>query len=75
MEHDTGSKCQEVSMSPAASKSPIQHHQQLTWDSYIDNMMHQARDEDGKTHVSHACIIAMDGGGRWTSDQHPQVSF
>ena len=46
-----------------------------TWDAYIDNMIHQAEDEDGRCHISRACIIALEDGVRWTSDSHPKVSF
>ncbi len=45
-----------------------------TWDAYIDNMKHQSEDDSGKCHISKACIIALDGGNRWTSDSHPNVS-
>lgn len=42
-----------------------------TWDSYIDNLIEQSKDEFGQAHIDKACIIGLDGGGKWTSDQHP----
>lgn len=44
-----------------------------TWDSYIDNLIEQSKDESGQAHVDKACIIGIDGGAKWTSDQHPCV--
>jgi len=44
-----------------------------TWDSYIDNLIERSKDESGQLHVEKACIIGLDGGGRWTSDQHPSA--
>ena len=41
------------------------------WDSYIDNAIEQSKDESGQAHIDKACIIGLDGGGKWTSDQHP----
>ena len=44
-----------------------------TWDSYIDNLIEQSKDESGQAHIEKACIIGLDGGGKWTSDQHPRA--
>ena len=41
------------------------------WDSYIDNLIAQSKDASGLAHTDKACIIALDGGTKWTSDQHP----
>ena len=45
----------------------------MSWDSYIDNLIAQSRSRDGggQTHVDKACIIGLDGGARWNSDDHP----
>ena len=42
-----------------------------TWDSYIDNLIEQSKDESGQAHVDKACIIGIDGAAKWTSDHHP----
>lgn len=42
-----------------------------TWDSYIDNLIAQSKDQSGQAHVDKACIIGLDGGAKWTTDQHP----
>ena len=42
----------------------------MSWDSYIDNLIAQSKDGGGQTHVDKACIIGLDGGARWTSDDH-----
>ena len=47
--------------------------QKTSWDAYIDNMIHQSEDEDGRCHISQACIIALEDGVRWTSNSHPKV--
>ena len=39
------------------------------WDSYIDNLIEQSKDESGQAHIDKACIIGLDGGGKWTSDR------
>ena len=44
-----------------------------TWDSYIDKLIEQSKDESGQAHIEKACIIGLDGGGKWTSDQHPRA--
>ena len=41
------------------------------WDTYIDNLIEQSKDKSGQAHIDKACIIGLDGGGKWTSDQHP----
>ena len=41
----------------------------MSWDSYIDNLIAQAKDGGGQTHVDKVCIIGLDGA-RWTSDDH-----
>jgi len=45
------------------------------WDSYIDNLIAQCRDASGDSHCDKACIIGIDGGAKWTSDAHANVSF
>ena len=40
-------------------------------DSYIDNLIEQSKDESGQAHIEKACIILLDGGEKYTSDQHP----
>ena len=42
----------------------------MSWDSYIDNLIAQSKDGGGQTHVDKACIIGLDGGAKWTSDDH-----
>ena len=44
-----------------------------SWDSYIDNLIAQSKDASGLAHADKACIIALDGGARWTTDQHPNA--
>ncbi|KAL9952940.1 hypothetical protein ACROYT_G040272 [Oculina patagonica] len=41
------------------------------WDSYIDNLIAQSKDASGKAHTDKACIFGLDGGGMWTTGQHP----
>ena len=43
----------------------------MSWDSYIDNLIAQSKDASGNAHADRACIIGLDGGAKWTSDQHP----
>ena len=43
----------------------------MSWDAYIDNLIARSKDSNGDTHVSSACIIGLDGGAKWTSDEHP----
>ena len=45
----------------------------MSWDSYIDNLIAQTKDASGKTHCDKACIIGLDGGGHWTSSNHPNA--
>ncbi|KAL9952943.1 hypothetical protein ACROYT_G040276 [Oculina patagonica] len=42
-----------------------------TWDSYIDNLIAQSKDASGQAHANKACIIALDGGAKWTTNEHP----
>lgn len=43
----------------------------MSWDSYIDNLIAQSKDSSGHAHADKACIIGLDGGAKWTTDQHP----
>ena len=43
----------------------------MSWDSYIDNLIAQSKDGGGQTHVDKVCIIGLDGGAQWTSNDHP----
>lgn len=45
-----------------------------TWDNYIDNMIAQSKDASGVAHIDKACIIGLDGGSKWTTDAHANVS-
>ena len=47
----------------------------MSWDSYIDNLIAQSKDTAGQSHCDKACIIGLDGGAKWTSDAHANVSF
>lgn len=40
----------------------------MSWDSYIDNLIAQSKDAQGAVHVDKACIIGLDGGAQWTSN-------
>ncbi|EDO34163.1 predicted protein [Nematostella vectensis] len=42
----------------------------MSWDSYIDNLLAQAKDATGNCHADKACIIGLDGGAPWTSAGH-----
>ena len=42
----------------------------MSWDSYLDNLVAQTKDATGATHADKACIIGLDGGGKWTTDGH-----
>ena len=42
----------------------------MSWDSYLDNLIAQTKDATGATHADKACIIGLDGGGKWTTDAH-----
>ena len=41
----------------------------MSWDSYIDNLLSQTKDNNGTTHSDKACIIGIDGTS-WTSATH-----
>ena len=40
----------------------------MSWDSYIDNLIAQSKDAKGTVHVDKACIIGLDGGAQWTTN-------
>ncbi|XP_076086834.1 profilin-like [Mytilus galloprovincialis] len=42
----------------------------MSWDSYLDNLIGQSKDEKGSAQADRACIIGLDGGGKWTTDAH-----
>lgn len=42
----------------------------MSWDSYIDNLIAQSKDQSGSAHCQKACIIGLDGGAQWTTDGH-----
>lgn len=42
----------------------------MSWDSYLDNLVQQSKDAGGNLHADKACIIGIDGGGKWTTDGH-----
>lgn len=41
----------------------------MSWDSYIDNLVAQTKDQAGNAHADLACIIGVDGS-KWTTDGH-----
>ena len=41
----------------------------MSWDSYIDNLVAQSKDQAGQVHADQACIIGVDGS-KWTTDGH-----
>ena len=45
---------------------------EMSWDSYIDNLIAQTKDVNGVTHCDKACIIGLDGS-YWTSTDHPNA--
>ena len=45
----------------------------MSWDSYIDDLIAQTKDASGAAHADRACIIAIDGGAKWTTDGHPRA--
>ena len=45
----------------------------MSWDSYIDNLIGQSKDQSGTAHVDRACIIGIDGGAPWTTASHPKA--
>jgi len=45
----------------------------MSWDSYIDNLIAQTKGPDGQVHCDKACIIGLDGGGHWTTHEHPNA--
>ncbi len=46
----------------------------MSWDSYIENLIGQSKNQDGKAQIDRACIISLEDGKKWTSDNHPNVS-
>lgn len=42
----------------------------MSWDSYLDNMVAQSKDQSGAENVDRCCIIGLDGGAKWTTDGH-----
>jgi len=42
----------------------------MSWDSYIDNLLQQCKDQTGNSHCDKGCIIGLDGGAPWTSATH-----
>ena len=45
----------------------------MSWDSYLDNLIAHSKDATGSTHIDKCCIIGIDGGGKWTTDAHPNA--
>ncbi|XP_033098916.1 profilin-like [Anneissia japonica] len=45
----------------------------MSWDSYIDNLIAQSKDASGASHADKVCIIGLDGGAKWTSDDHEKA--
>lgn len=45
----------------------------MSWDSYIDNLIAQTKDGNGSPHCDAACIIGLDGGAPWTTENHPNA--
>ena len=42
----------------------------MAWNGYIDNLVAQTKDAAGTAHADKACIIGLDGGAKWTTDDH-----
>ncbi|XP_033748927.1 profilin-like [Pecten maximus] len=45
----------------------------MSWDSYIDNLRAYSKDGSGRINADRACIIGLDGGAKWTTDEHPNA--
>lgn len=43
----------------------------MSWNDYIDNLIAQTKDAAGRAHCDKACLIGLDGGAKWTTDEHP----
>ena len=45
----------------------------MSWNAYLDNLQAQSKDGGGTFHCDKACIIGIDGGAKWTTDDHALV--
>jgi len=43
----------------------------MSWDSYIDNLIAQCKDPSGNAHCDQGVIIGLDGGAPWTTASTP----
>ena len=45
----------------------------MSWDSYLDNLCAQAKSVDGTEHIDKCCIIGLECGKAWSTNEHPKA--
>ena len=45
----------------------------MSWNDYIDNLIAQSKGSSGETNIDKACIIGLENGNMWTTQENPHV--
>ena len=45
----------------------------MSWNDYIDNLIAQSKGSSGKANIDKACIIGLENGNMWTTQENPHV--
>lgn len=45
----------------------------MSWNDYIDNLIAQSKGCSGKANIDKACIIGLENGNTWTTQETPHV--
>lgn len=45
----------------------------MSWNDYIDNLIAQSKGSSGEANIDKACIIGLEKGNMWTTQENPHV--
>ena len=45
----------------------------MSWNDYIDNLIAQSKGSSGEANIDKACIIGLERGNMWTTQENPHV--
>lgn len=45
----------------------------MSWNDYIDNLIAQSKGSSGEANIDKACIIGLENGNMWTTQENPHV--
>lgn len=45
----------------------------MSWNEYIDNLIARSKGSSGKANIDKACIIGLENGNMWTTQENPHV--